>query len=310
MPHLVLFFSLILCVVAAGCSAGSTDDPPATATPAATTAAATVPPPTTPASVADPPAPVSIATMASSPTPSETPAALPTDTPTPAPTPTATVDPSLLLPDLQALPPYDMFVQVWPEGNHVIRFSNSILNAGPGVLKVLGESDRSTATTRVTQHVYNVDGTYDEHPAGVFEFHVTHDHWHVENFALYEVWSLTADGELDEVVAVTDKVSYCLMDETRSDRPDAHPEPTYTVCDQIIQGISPGWIDTYEYNTPGQIVDITGLPDGTYALRSTVDPDDQMREMDNGNNAGTTYFDLAGEELLMLDGPPTGVETD
>lgn len=186
----------------------------------------------------------------------------------------------------------------------MLRFSNSILNSGPGVLKVLGRSDSSTSTTTVTQHVYNVDGTFEEHAAGVFAFHPDHDHWHLGNFALYEVWSLDSDGDLDEVVAVTDKVSYCLMDETRSDLPNAYPEPTYTLCDQTIQGISPGWIDTYEHNTPGQIVDITDLPDGVYALRSTVDPDDQLREMDNSNNAGTVYFELSASDLQMLDNPP------
>lgn len=146
--------------------------------------------------------------------------------------------------------------------------------------------------------------TYEEHAAGVFAFHLDHDHWHLGNFALCEVWSLDSDGELDEVVAVTDKVSYYLMDETRSDLPNAYPEPTYTLCDQTIQGISPGWIDTYEHNTPGQIVDITDLPDGVYALRSTVDPDDQLREMDNSNNAGTVYFKLGASDLQMLDNPP------
>ena len=304
----MLVVPLMLSVFVVGCSPGSADDPaetPSLAISATLQATATAPPPTPVAAI-----PTLAPTRTPTPIPTVTPTPLPTQTPTPAPTPTATIDPSLLLPDLQTLPPYDMFVQIWPEGNRVSRFSNSILNAGPGVLKVLGESDPNTATTNVTQHVYNVDGTFDEHPAGVFEFHVSHDHWHLENFALYEVWSLTAEGALDEVVAVTDKVSYCLMDETRSDQPDAYPEPTYTVCNQIIQGISPGWIDTYKYNTPGQIVDITDLPDGTYALRSTVDPDDQLREMNDNNNAGTTYFDLTGEELLMLDGPLAGVETE
>lgn len=196
-------------------------------------------------------------------------------------------------------------IQFWPEGNRVIRFSNSILNAGPGVLKVLSQPDPGTQTNSVTQHVYNVDGAYQEYETGVFVFHPDHDHWHLENFALYEVWSLTTDGELDEVVALTDKVSYCLMDETRSDLPNAYPEPTYTLCNQSIQGISPGWIDTYEHNTPGQIVDITDLADGAYALRSTVDPANQLHEMNDNNNAGIAYFELSASDLQMLDTPPS-----
>jgi hypothetical protein len=297
MVRTTLILAVILICV--GCATGNEPEPVAPTAPAAATAS---PMSTDTPAAAETPTPA--ATPTPTPAPTETPTPQPTDTPTPAPTPTATIDPSILLPDLQTLPPYDLRIQFWPEGNRVIRFSNSILNAGRGVLKVLGQSDAGARTTRVTQHVYNVDGTFTEHPTGDFVFHPDHDHWHLENFALYEVWSLTSDGALDEVVAVTDKVSYCLMDETRSDLPDAYPEPTYTRCDQVIQGISPGWIDTYEYNTPGQIVDVTGLPDGVYALRSTVDPDSQLLEMDASNNAGITYFELSASDLEMLDNPP------
>ena len=51
-------------------------------------------------------------------------------------------------------------------------------------------------------------------------------------------------------------------------------------------------------------MDITDLPDGVYALRSTVDPDQQLLEMDARNNAGITYFELSASDLEMLTGPP------
>lgn len=216
-------------------------------------------------------------------------------------TPTSTVDPSLLLPDLQTLPPSDLEIETTRTGERRLRFTNSILNAGPGILELLGDSDPERGVTVVTQHIYHVDGTYDEHPAGEFAFHPEHDHWHLGNFAKYEVWSLMPDRALDEVVGLTDKVSYCIRDNERFDMPGASLEAEHEECDQQIQGMSVGWVDIYEFDTPGQIVDITGLADGVYTLRSTVDPSDQLREADDTNNAGAAFFELSGAEVRILD---------
>lgn len=228
-------------------------------------------------------------------------AATPTAKPA-RPTATATVDPDLLLPDLQTLPPTDLRIQVnSATGQKLLRFTNSILNSGPGVLEVVGILHTAIGKTVVDQHIYKRDGSYEERIVGEFIFHIGHNHWHLENFALYEVWSLTADGELDSVVALTDKVSYCLRDNSRSDLPGAAPQVVYRRCNQQLQGMSAGWIDTYEFDTPGQIVDITHVADGAYALRSTVDPANHLREANDTNNAATVYFELQGNRVIALD---------
>jgi subtilase family serine protease len=68
-----------------------------------------------------------------------------------------------------------------------------------------------------------------------------------------------------------------------------------------VQGISAGWGDIYSWNLPGQSINITGLANGTYRLRSTADPFNRIRETDDGNNASTIRFRLRGRRIILLD---------
>jgi hypothetical protein len=205
-----------------------------------------------------------------------------------------------VLPDLQTMPPTDLVIWIDAQGRKTLRFSNWILNAGPGVLEIWGESNPETEKTSVTQRLYKTDGSYDERPTGDFVFHPTHNHWHTENFALYEVWSVKTGGQPDKVVAVTDKVSYCLRDDRRSALEGATRQGAYFQCNQDKQGMSPGWIDIYSFDTPGQIVDITDVSNGIYMLRSTVDPGNQLVESNNDNNAATVYLEITGNRVRTL----------
>lgn len=54
---------------------------------------------------------------------------------------------------------------------------------------------------------------------------------------------------------------------------------------------------------PGQYVEITDLADGVYALISTVDPGDRVREVIEDNNIGITYFELRNLRLQILGYP-------
>lgn len=228
---------------------------------------------------------------------------VPTATPTPTPIPvtaTPTVDPDLLLPDLQTLPPTDLVLQFVEPDRRLLRFTNSLINTGPGLLEVLGRYDPDLEQVTVTQHLYRRDGTFQERLAGRFIFHPNHDHWHFEDFARYDIWSLTPDRDFDVVVAFTDKVSYCIRDNVRSDIEGAPARPVYEACDQELQGMAVGWIDIYEFDTPGQIVDVTDLPDGLYALQSTVDPAGQLQEADDLNNAAIVFFELSANRVRLL----------
>jgi hypothetical protein len=195
------------------------------------------------------------------------------------------------------LAPTDLTIEMTPEGVRQLRLTNYIINRGPGKLEVFGTSDRLTERTVVMQNIYRANGSFTARPAGIFFFHALHNHWHFEDFAVYEVWSLTAGGEPDQSVAVMDKVSYCLRDTGRSVLPGAALYPLYTDCEADLQGINAGWIDSYAYDLPEQTIDITGLEDGVYALICTVDPGDRLRETDEENNGALIYIRLKGDAV-------------
>ncbi len=98
-------------------------------------------------------------------------------------------------------------------------------------------------------------------------------------------------------MAVADKVSYCLRDNSRAKTTSPSARMGYIECEKELQGLSAGWIDTYRFDRPGQELDITGLPDGPYALRSIVDPLNQIVESNEANNAALVYIEIQRNEV-------------
>lgn len=217
----------------------------------------------------------------------------------------------VLLPDLQTLPPSDLHISYYPySGRKFVRFSVEILNSGPGILELIGDPEPGSGETIVRQQLYSEDGTLvDEVKIGEFIYHRYHYHIHLGEFALYDIWSVKDDFTLDEVVGTGGKVSYCVRDMKRVDfKPQSGvyvDKPAYTRCDAGTQGLSPGWIDIYEYYLPGQIIEITGLANGVYAVVSTVNPNKTLRETNLSNNAGVTYFSLQDFKVNILEQPTT-----
>jgi hypothetical protein len=68
-------------------------------------------------------------------------------------------------------------------------------------------------------------------------------------------------------------------------------------------------MDVYLWDTPGQEIDITGLPNGTYALVSTANPDGILMEADLENNSATTAFWLTGDWIVILETSSGVLET-
>lgn len=223
--------------------------------------------------------------------------------------------PAKELPDLRTLPPFGFVLDIEPgTRQRTLRFSNSIWNSGAGTLEVNGIQYEERSRVRVQQHVYQADGTYTVRDAGVFYFDGEHGHWHWENFSVYELWSVTPTGKLGELLIASDKIGYCLIDVARElgpRTPDGNhalvlnpPQyRQYTHCDTALQGLSSGWTDTYRNHLPGQSMDIDGLPEGLYAMRSTVDPENRILEMNETNNSAIVYFMLREDRVVVLDRP-------
>lgn len=208
----------------------------------------------------------------------------------------------LSLPDLITLPPFDLRVVDIPStGKRILRFSNSIANIGPGPLELVGRPGRGTDAYQVTQRLYGSHQDILAEPViPHIRFHHDHDHYHLDEFSRYELWSLSDSGQLEELVAVSSKVSYCVMD-TEPLAATESARPGYASCFPSLQGLSPGWSDTYASHLAGQWLEITDLPPGMYLLRSIADPADHLREADDFNNEGHLLFELNGTELRVID---------
>ena len=217
----------------------------------------------------------------------------------------------LPLPDLQTLPPFDLHLIVNAErGTRLLRFSNSVANTGSGPLDLRGELDSATQNVTLVQQVLGAEGTQITQRLGGFAYHPEHYHWHWEGFSVYEVWTLGLIADLDEKVINSGKVGYCMLDSARINTGwlqannltslAAAAGSGYRDCGWRRQGISVGWVDTYLYDVPGQVMDVSALADGVYALRSIVDPDGLLAESNKRNNAALVYFRLEGNRLTVL----------
>lgn len=207
-----------------------------------------------------------------------------------------------VLPDLRTLPPEDLRIEE-DEDEKLLRFSNTIWNAGDGPLEVRGESG-AAGRTLVTQAVHLEDGGTEEREVGEFVYHDDHDHWHVEDFALYELRSIRRGGEVGSVVARSGKVSFCIIENTEvdGDLVSEHRDKwEYGGCGDETQGISSGWGDTYGASVSGQKLSIEAVPDGRYALRSVADPENRFVESDPDNNGAIVHLQIDGDEVEEID---------
>ena len=229
--------------------------------------------------------------------------------PSASPDPSTAVDPGppVLLPDLRSLDASDL--QVVGRGTQrVLRFAASLANDGPGPLLLRpqlhgegGSPGRHPAVQRLHADS-DEDGRYRRRvddvapgarPVGCMVRHRTHDHWHFDAMASY---ALRRAGE-----AVPDvqrrKVSFCLRDNRRVPGSESRVRREhFGVCSRgTRQGISPGWVDVYPADLPGQSLPLPPRLDGEQiCLDLEADPRDvlvEVDETDNGTSVGLRVRD-------------------
>ena len=214
-------------------------------------------------------------------------------------------DPDALLPDLKVAPPDELEITI-ENGQRTLRFSTIAINDGIGSLEVIGNSNAEKRITQASQVLHKKDGSVTDRKIGAFIFHPDHKHWHIENFTEFQLWSVNRQNEPEELIATTDKMSFCLWDEMHhnadiENSPEERQFPA--VCDSDTQGISPGWSDKYGSSLPGQALSIEGIPDGTYFIRSTINPDRKIVESNYANNSTETLIELNGSSVRKTEKP-------
>ena len=195
------------------------------------------------------------------------------------------------------------------EGVKRLLFDTAFANLGEGDLHIysIEEEDRFIAT----QILMSFSGSEYHVGVGAFQFKDEHDHWHLANFANYELWSVGDNGIREELIASTVKVSFCIWDygeysEGNFDLPNDDlitNERQYPRCEHEEQGLSIGWFDLYDPFTGGQTIDILDVPDGVYILRTLINVNEEIFELDYENNESSLYIEIIGNTAFILQRP-------
>lgn len=203
----------------------------------------------------------------------------------------APAGPAAYYPDLQTVVPSHLQL-VNKQQRDVLRFTNGFVNLGGGPLALRPDFSDPQSTT-ATQEIRDHSGAVvQELYAGSYEFHPTHNHWHVANAALFEVHR---GGPAGPVVGTSSiKVGHCLIDWYRLDGNSPTSQRTFHDCERGYQGASVGWVDQYHHQLDGQSVDLTDVADGEYWFVSTANPSAAFAEANYANNSAWVRFRLTG----------------
>lgn len=243
--------------------------------------------------------------------------------------------PLALLPNLVALPTVSLYVGgrtttyvdanndvVWgcqpgevlsdvPAPVRCLRFETLVANFGDGALELRYRADQVASASSVAQRVYASDGSFRDVPAGSYVFHPSHAHFHYVDFAVAALWRSDSTGRRLESAPIRSgrKAGFCLAD-VYAYRGDTEPKyvPPYACYPNRVDGggvsqvngVSVDWVDVYDLATPGQYIEISGVPDGYYLLQITVDPDRRLHEQRTTDNVVWQRIRLCGDKAEIL----------
>jgi lysyl oxidase len=213
------------------------------------------------------------------------------------------------LPDLDQALPGAVSVET-RSGRRLLVFASAVDNVGAGALVIEGSrKSRAVGAMRIRQLVTQADGSTAVRrlPGRLRYVHSeTHSHWHLLGFERYAL-RRASDGR---PVARDRKTGFCLGDRYRIASPPAAAPPKAvwvrecgrgrTRLLRLRQGISPGYGDDYVPALEGQLLDLTGVPDGRYLLVHRVNADRSIRESNYENNAASVSLELKGRTVQIL----------
>ncbi|WP_275002714.1 lysyl oxidase family protein [Promicromonospora iranensis] len=225
------------------------------------------------------------------------------------------------LPDLISVPAWQIGAEKDEDGIDRLTFNAHEWNAGPAPLVVEGYRRRGgqSDTMDAYQFFYKDGKQVGSAKTGTMEYHAApeHNHWHFLDFASYEL--VTPKGRL---VTTSGKQSWCLVPTDPVDLtvPGAAWRPEATGLDSacgdrsalwLREVLPAGWGDTYsQYQT--QAFDLTGVRNGTYQIKITVNPNGNLHERTTSNNVSYRTVVLGGKagKRTVTVPPIEGVDTE
>ena len=211
-----------------------------------------------------------------------------------------------------------------------MRFDQVFANMGEGPLELrfVIPHDASATAHDIFQRIYRSDdpAAYDERTAGQWVYHAIHQHYHYTGFGLSLLWPADASGRAaaspirvrrhslggsrsqgtPQPVGSGRKIGFCLADTEldfwlrKGDGPRTYnaPDCLFTAFgddqnDYLVQGITAGWADVYDWYLPDQYIEVSGVGDGYYILETIADPDNTLLEADEANNCAAVLIRLS-----------------
>lgn len=211
-----------------------------------------------------------------------------------------------LLPDFAPAPPEDIHTKrigtSW-----TVEFSSALVNVGDGDFHATAVRNLGDAWT-VTQDIEHADGGASHVPSDARPVWGGdgHEHWHVERYVTYHLRALDERGRETGRARTDHKVGFCIYDFERSDLDLGPEEAVYERegcgsedSNRLVMGLSPGWVDYYHWNLPGQSIPVDGLADGDYRIDAVADEQGVFREETTDNNRTWVEFALSTDASGM-----------
>lgn len=194
-----------------------------------------------------------------------------------------------------------------------LRFGQAMSNIGDGPVDVRFTTPAGQRPEEVpgSQRIYRSDGSFvDVASVGVMHYHPIHAHYHFEDFSISQLWAVDAAGRPIGTgpVASGKKNGFCMADTEiiwwarKGNAPQSYPSPrcldpepdSPPGIDAFNNGIARGWADAYPWVLPDQMIEVSTLSDGTYALVTQIDPANKIRELNEHNNCIRIPITLTG----------------
>lgn len=198
-----------------------------------------------------------------------------------------------------------------------LRFDQIIGNQGAGPFELryqIPDSNLVSLTEHpVRQRIYRSDGGFTDRDAAEFEYHPTHAHFHYKEFAqslLYESDAAGNNLRPDRPARTGEKNGFCMIDVEnwwfglKGDAARTYRFPGCMVAPgrEMVNGISVGWADVYNWYLPDQYIEVSGLS-GYYLLQTVIDPELTVLESDETNNCNSVLIEILDTEANII-GPP------
>ena len=193
-----------------------------------------------------------------------------------------------------------------------LRFTTGPRDAGPGTFEI--DYNPTAADGAILdmgpayQRVYYSDGTSFLRPAGEFNFHTVHGHYHYMGFLNFQLYSVGPNHKLTPAGS-GNKVGLCPADELFSDwgtfnQSNVAAETFTANCGyttgEASLGLNVGWGDVYKWQRPGQYVDFSGDGDGYYLLQVVVNASHLVLTVPHDQNVGYAYVHVVGNTISII----------